>query len=127
MNSVAWCALAIIACVFSVILKKCAPEFVPLVTVCAGIMLLLATLSVLTPFFSFVQQISQKFSLNEQTKLLLKLFGISLLMQWCCDVCRDLGEQSLATQLELLGKAEILILLLPTLQEILAFSSELLL
>jgi stage III sporulation protein AD len=70
--------------------------------------------------------LAERTNLEAESSLLLKIFGISALIAFCGDLCRDLGESALANQLELLGRAEVLILLLPTLQRILAFSWELL-
>ncbi len=89
-------------------------------------MLFVASLALLAPVFSYLSALSAHYGLEEESKLLFKIFGISCVVEWASGVCRDLGEQSLSSQLELLGKAEVLTLLLPTLQKILTFSMELL-
>lgn len=51
--------------------------------------------------------------------LLIKALGICFLTQLTADVCRDAGENALATHTEFVGKAALLLLILPLFVQIL--------
>ena len=59
--------------------------------------------------------------------LMLKALGVGLTVRAVTDVCSELGENGIAGGVELVGKAEILLLCLPTVKEITQRISELLL
>lgn len=50
---------------------------------------------------------------SEYLKIILKSLGICFVTQLGCDCCRDSGENAMASQLELAGKAAILVTALP--------------
>lgn len=50
---------------------------------------------------------------EEYLTILFKALGICYVTQFACDVCRDSGENALASQAELAGKISLLILALP--------------
>ena len=50
---------------------------------------------------------------EEYLTILFKALGICYVTQFACDVCRDSGENALATQAELAGKVSLLIIALP--------------
>ncbi|MBQ4065957.1 MAG: stage III sporulation AC/AD family protein [Clostridia bacterium] len=56
--------------------------------------------------------------------LMLKSLGIGITVKVTGDVCRDLGEESLAGSLEIVGKLEILLLCFPLMKELLALLRE---
>jgi stage III sporulation protein AD len=56
--------------------------------------------------------------------LMLKSLGIGLTVKITSDVCRDMGEESLAGALELAGRLEILLLCLPLMEEMLSLIRE---
>ena len=57
--------------------------------------------------------------------ILFKAVGICLLTQLAGDVCRDSGESSIASKIELAGRAAILLTAMPLIQEVLAWAWEL--
>lgn len=50
-------------------------------------------------------------------KILLKSLGICFLTQLASDICRDSGENALATQTEAAGKAALLVMAIPLLEQ----------
>lgn len=62
---------------------------------------------------------------NSIFKILFKGLGIALLTQICSDFCRDFGEDSIASKLELGGKCAILSLSIPIFSKILELVGEL--
>ena len=62
---------------------------------------------------------------GDYAAILFKAVGICLLTQLAGDVCRDSGESSIASKIELAGRAAILLTAMPLIQEVLAWSWEL--
>ena len=57
---------------------------------------------------------------------MLKALGIAFVGRFCADICRDLGEQTLANAVEGVGRVCIFALALPMIAEILGFASQVL-
>ena len=56
--------------------------------------------------------------------VMLKGLGVALLCRFCSDICRDCGEQTLASGVESVGRIVIFSLSLPMMSEILAIAVE---
>lgn len=55
---------------------------------------------------------------REGARLMLKMIGAGYVFGICSDICRELGEGGIANALQVAGRVEIMLLLLPTLREI---------
>lgn len=67
-----------------------------------------------SPIAETVRNIYDKAGAEEEyLTILFKALGICYVTQFACDVCRDSGENTLATQAELAGKVSLLVLALP--------------
>ena len=55
---------------------------------------------------------------GEQSALILKVMGVSLLTEFAAQSCRDAGEEGIALRVELGGKLMLIVLALPLLKEI---------
>ena len=91
---------------------------VPL-SLCISVMLTGVSLAICHPIIDFLNNIVKPSSENYLI-ILLKSVGISLVVSTAADICRDCGENAIASKVELLGKCEILLLSLPLLKEITA-------
>ena len=111
----------------SVMLKKYNPEYSILVSLVAGVFILLMALAELAPS---IQKINGLISASgvclEHAKILFKTLGICFLVQFASDACNDAGESSLASKIELAGKVLILTLALPLFERIVKIVSGLL-
>lgn len=58
--------------------------------------------------------------------VMLRGLGVALIGKFCGDICRDCGEEGLASGVESVGRAVILLLALPMLLEAMQLSAELL-
>ncbi len=92
--------------------------------VCGAALLLLVTekLSQAVSAFRGMAQLAQIGS--EQTNVILKSLGVSLLGEFAAQACRDAGEESLAMRVELGGKIMLVMLSLPLLEEIVTLIME---
>lgn len=102
------------------LLRRSRPEIGIVAALAAGVLLL----SIATPMIG--QLISSITSMAEMGGVkssylaqLLKVAGISLLMDFAAQTCRDAGEDGLAAKAELAGRVMLLTLALPAMQTLL--------
>ena len=119
MSVLAWCGVAILLLVLSSVLRAVHAELVGVLSMSGSVLLFAAAITALLPFFRYAKELSQAYAISEQATLLLKMFGIGAIVELCCDLCREMGENAVANQLEFLGRAELLLLALPSLRTLL--------
>ena len=91
-----------------------------------GVVLLGITLALYIPV---VERIRELFSLSgaaAYAQPILRATGIALICEFAASLCRDLGENTVASGVLLFGKIEILVLCLPLVDEVLEIAKELL-
>lgn len=75
----------------------------------------------------FINRISDGTSYNNRLiELLLKITGISILVQYAVSLCKDSGESSIASKIDLGGKVIIISLSIPVISTSLSMLLELL-
>lgn len=104
----------LISLVLILLLKDTRREFALILTIACGIVLFIA---VADDFYNVAKSIYDLSSgiknVNTYVSLMTKLLGISLIAQFVVDLCRDAGENALASQTETASKILILIMTLP--------------
>ena len=75
-------------------------------------------LTLLSPVLGWMRELAAAGGMSDRLSLLLRGLGVALLTQICTDVCRQSGEATLANGVEMAGKAELLLLCLPLLREL---------
>lgn len=112
--------IGMVVCFSCVILKKRNAEFAVLVSVAGGIALLSIAVFWLSDLENLLTQLTDQAALpTGAVAVLLKCLGLSYLAKMACDTCRDCGETSTATKIELAGKIGILMAALPLFEELL--------
>ena len=119
------CGGALLLAVAIVLIKSAGGMTLPLQWT-GNVLLIGAAFLMLTPFLSWVSEVCQGAGTGEQAALLFKGLGVAILTQLCADFCRQSGEGQLAGSVELAGKAEILLLCLPSLKQLFALATDLL-
>ena len=89
-----------------------------------GLALLVYALSRYSEPLALLAELAEKGGLSDLLSSVLRMLGIGLLSAFFADVCRDLGEGTLASRIELCGRIEIVLLCLPFLDELLSLASE---
>lgn len=115
------CALGLLAAFLLKVTDELSPRFKPYLLCGAGILFFLIFLKWLFPLFLTFQSLIENTQQKELFLLLLKALALSFLISFSTSFCRDLGEEKMAEKIELGGKAALLSLSLPVLQEILNF------
>lgn len=113
--------IAIVASAAAVFLKQYKPEYAFGITLGAGIILLIFSL---TEFSSFSDKLNDFISMakidDENYKTILKCFGICILTKITSETCKDFGQESISSKVDLFGKISILIIASPIFYEILS-------
>ena len=116
---IAAAAAGLVGTVLALILGQYRPEFRMLVTAAVTLLLMAMVLEQLRSTMELTGLT------GDYAAILFKAVGICLLTQLAGDVCRDSGESSIASKIELAGRAAILLTAMPLIQEVLAWAWEL--
>ncbi len=112
-------AFGILGAVLLKVAEELSPKFKPYLLCGIGILFFVIFLKWLLPLFQIFQSICENSEQKQLYLLLLKALALSLLISFSASFCRDLGEEKMAEKMELGGKAALLSLSIPLLNEIL--------
>ena len=118
---------SISAVLLLLLLKQTRSSLVIPASILFSILLLNYTVNQISDSFSFISNFINNSSLSSYHTTLLKVFGVSLLAETTSDICKDAGENSIASKVELLGKTELIIISIPLIEEVLQITKELIL
>ena len=112
--------IGIIAVVLSSILKSQRPEIALQISIATGILIFIVIVVKLTAVIDFVQTFSKRADIDSTyITILLKIVGIAYIAEFGAEVCKDAGESSVASKIELAGKVTIVILAVPIITSLL--------
>ena len=119
MNIVGIAGIALVSAVIAVMLRRYNQEYAVVVTITAGVIILVQILANIMPAIRQINSLLSSAGLpNEYAVILFKTLGLCFLAQFSADSCRDAGENALASKVELAGKLAIVILALPLFEKI---------
>ncbi len=119
--------LAAAAAFGAVALKKYTPEISAVLSVAAGAVILISVMQRTAPVVREISELSDRAGISSAYgRVLLKTIGICFLCQFTADTCRDSGQSSLASKVELAGKIAVLLTALPLFEDILQIAAGLL-
>lgn len=120
MDIVKVCAFCITAVILVTILKEQNKAVATMISIVAGVIVMLYVVSNIDGVFSALNNIAGVSSVESKYfALILKISGITYLIEFGKNLCMDAGETALGTKLEMAGKVMIVTLTLPILTEIL--------
>jgi stage III sporulation protein AD len=122
--SIKACALAMLCVVAGAIVKQARPEFLPYVRIAVMTVLFGMAISAIAPLTKYMKSLFDGAVSDDYISSILKALGIAALTQISADVCRDCGEGSAASGVELIGRLELIILCLPLIENIIASVGE---
>lgn len=112
---------AVCAAAMALTMRKLRPESATVLVVAAGA---LAAIMVIPQLAEIVDGVTAMAAMggvqNGYMSQLLKVAGISLLMDFAAQTCRDAGEDGLAMKVELAGRVMLIALALPVMRTLLA-------
>ena len=112
---------AIMGALAALLLRQLKPGVGLTVSLAAGAMVTVLLLPTLGEAVQGISSLAQSGGLSDAyLSQLMKVGGVSLLMDFAAQTCRDAGEEGLAMKTELAGRVMLLTLALPAMQTLLA-------
>ena len=107
-------AIAVIGTVICVLIKQYRPEYTPLVAIGTGIIILVLVLPQTKEMIEYLENISNLADVDSiYIRTILKALGVCVITQLASDTCKDCGQSSIASKVELGGKIAILAISIP--------------
>lgn len=120
-DTISAAALCIIGAVTGVLLKQYCREQSIFSSIAVCVIVTAAALAFAAPAIEQLEILFEKTSLDKSCfKSLMKAIGICYMTGIAADICRDSGEQALASAAEIWGRIALLIITMPMIDSILA-------
>ena len=111
--------VAIVGTISALILKEYKPQLAIVTAMATAVILFLMILSQVEYVLSIVTMTANGININaEYIAAIFKMIGISYLSQFGSEICRDAGQNAIASKVELAGKIMIVALSVPILMEL---------
>lgn len=121
MSAIQIAGFAVCAAVMALVMRKLRPESATVLVIAAGVLTTLMVIPQLGEIVSGMVALATVGGVqNGYMSQLLKVAGISLLMDFAAQTCRDAGEDGLAMKVELVGRVMLIALALPVMQALLS-------
>ena len=120
------CGLAICGVVLCTVFKSIKNEFSLFVRLGISVIVMLFSFSLFLPIITYIEEITRGTIAYSYIPLLIKILGISIILQLTIDVAKNAGEDAIATKVALFGKAQILILTMPLITSLFDMCKEML-
>jgi len=112
--------IGLIGLITVIILKQYRPEYSIYISLIAGMLIIFLIMDKLSGIVNLLTSISEKASINNAyIKILLKITGIAILSEFAISVCKDSGESSIASKIELGSKVIIISMSIPIISNLL--------
>lgn len=106
--------LGIVAAVIIVVLRNQKPEMAMQVSIVTGVVIFLLLVSKISSVLDLLEVYADRVGINAvYFTTVLKIVGIAYIAEFGAEVCRDAGESSIASKIELGGKVIIVVLAVP--------------
>ncbi len=112
------CVFAVVAAAIMATIKHLRPELAAIAAAICGTVIFVYIAEGLLPFLDFIKTVADEGNISSYFALMLKALAISLCCRMCAEICRDCGEGSLASKVELAGKVGIVLISLPVVQQL---------
>ncbi len=116
------CGAAILAAASYTVLRGARKDLTFLVSAAAGVVILAGIIPSVREIAAFVRDTSEKAGMTEYASVLLKAAGLAAVTDITARFCRTAGEENAASFVEIAGKAELLVLSLPYVSELVGLS-----
>lgn len=127
MNIISICALALLTTFVVVFINQYRPEFSALTVTAASAIILSVLAKNAIPLINQYFDIAKNSGIDGGLfTILIKSMGISYLTVFTSDLCKDFGQNSLCSKIEMAGKISVIIIASPMLIKIIEVVSDLL-
>lgn len=101
MDTVKIVGVGFITLIITMVLKEYKKEFAIYSALIGGSIILLMSFETIKEIIDFIQNISEGTSYNSQfITLLLKITGMSILIEYAVSLCKDAGESSIGSKID---------------------------
>ena len=112
--------IGLISVIIIVILKQYKPEFAMYASIIAGVLILTMLTDTFKGIINLLQDISNKANVKTQfIKILIKITGIAILTEFAVSICKDTGENAIASKIDIGGKVIIISMSIPIISALL--------
>ena len=119
--------MGLISLIIIIIIKQYKPEFAIYISIIAGVLILFLIMDKLEGIINLLKTISAKSGINNQfLELLLKITGIAFLTEFAINLCKDSGENAIASKIEIGSKVIIVSMSIPIISSLLEVITKLL-
>ena len=126
MNIITVCSFAVVtACIIAAI-RNLRPELASIAAAIAGVLIMAYAVEAIVPFITFVKDIAAEKGVENYFTLMLKALAISFCCRMSAEICRDCGENTLASRVELAGKVGIVLISLPIVKQLFEIAKDML-
>lgn len=106
--------LGLVTAVIITVLKAQRPEIAIQISILAGIVIFILVVSKMSAVVEFFTGFSSKAGIDPAyLRTLFKIIGIAYIAEFGSEICKDAGESSIASKIELAGKITIVIIAIP--------------
>jgi len=116
------CALGIISVIAVTLLRDSGAPHPESVVLILGVLVFLRVSDSIAQVVRFILNVSEGTAAAEYVKVLVKAAGIAYIVDFAAGLCRDAGEGSVASYVEIAGRCEIVLLTLPVAKELIEIS-----
>lgn len=111
--------IIVIIASISVVLKKYVKEYSLLINILTGLVVIVYLISETVPIFNYIKELINLTKIpDKHISILFKSLGLCFVTQFASDSCRDSGEISLASKIEIIGKIAMLTISMPLFEEV---------
>ncbi len=112
--------IGLVALVIIFVLKQNKPEFVIYIELIAGVLILSMCFDKIAAVIDLIRNLSYKISIsNKFITVLLKITCIAILAEFATSICKDAGESSIASKIEIGSKFMIITTSIPIISSLL--------
>jgi len=106
--------LAIIVTVIGMVIKQIKPEMALQLSILAGVAIFLLIMDKIRLIVDLLQKLADQANISSYYLfIVLKIVGVAYLAEFGCQICKDAGENALATKVEIAAKIFVIILAIP--------------
>jgi len=125
-NIITVCSFAVVTACIIASIRNLRPEFANIAVAVAGALIMAYAVEAVVPFITFVKDIAAEKGVESYFTLMLKALAISFCCRMSAEICRDCGENTLASRVELAGKVGIVLISLPIVKQLFEIAKDML-
>ncbi|SHE62052.1 stage III sporulation protein AD [Desulforamulus putei] len=106
--------LGLVVCVLAIILRQQKPPMATLLTMTAGVIIFFIMMPQITGVFNILRDLAGQANISMvYMGTILKIAGIAYIADFGSQICRDAGENALASKIEFAAKIIVLVMAVP--------------